>query len=265
MRISSKFLHLGRTHYLLIVMADMRDVRRFAAEHGREEKYGINQRSNQTQRWKEWCEKEGIDPNPTNSAHGKMVSRMMRRNKRKKEQKKEQIMIQDENVAAVVDDSVLNPPELTNERYKEVEDVAYRQLRMAQNLLDSALLDNNIGDCKILTSTVNDSIKVYETAVKSRVSHDVLQGKFIPASIIDKYKSDFYPHIAQSVDNMRLQLLGLLPDEMKATVQAAWLQAYDVYIEGVAQAEEALNNIAEDSVDAAMNELKKSRSGINIK
>jgi hypothetical protein len=44
----------------------------------------------------------------------------------------------------------------------------------------------------------------------------VQEGEILPMSVLDRYKSAFYPRLESGVDEMRISIENLLPPEMVA-------------------------------------------------
>lgn len=237
-------------------MSSAADLKAYAAQYDLDMKTARAHRNRSRKQWLTWCNENGIAPASDDKARAKMVQAARRRSTGKKEGSTTTP------ATKKTTRKVTKDPTATNERYRTIEGTAYDQLRAAQVLLQAALHKQDVGDIKLLTTTVSDALKVYEMAVKSRISHDLLEGRFIPASVIDTYKSTFYPAISQAVDNMRVQILHHVPDTMKATVQGAWDMAYQVYVDGVQDAEAALNTLADGAAQAAQSELKKTKNNL---
>lgn len=237
-------------------MSTTADLKRYAAERGIKLDSARHNRYHRKKSWLDWCSANNIDPEATGSAP------KARPNKPPEPPQKTTHKKNSKKTSKKQQKTTTKKPTATNERYKAVEDHAYAQLVQVQAMLDDSLSEHDIGGVRLLTQTVNDAIRAYETAVKSRISHDMLEGRFIPASIIDNYKSTFYPAISQAVENLRSQLLFAVPEEQRAMVATAWDMAYPVYVDGVTEAEQALNGLAQGAAEAATAELKKTRNNL---
>lgn len=234
-------------------------IQKYAREKGYTERKALNDRQTHAQEWLKWCKEQGITPDADDAYRGSAISAGMKR-KNKTREKTPKDTEKDTVMKIELDDNAYELP--TNERYKSIEDTSYRQVRLVQAMLDTALAQQDIPDVKLLSGAVDTALRTLDTATKSRVAYDMLAGRYIPASIIDEYKMTFYPLINQSVDNLRLQLLSLLPDEYKATVQSAWLTAYNVYADGVQRAEAALVGVTENARELAEKEINKGKSKV---
>lgn len=241
-------------------MSTTEDLRRFAAERGITLHTAQCHRYKGRKPWLDWCRDNNIDPAPPQRPRP-TVKRKEQTGTTKAPRKAKKGTTKAGKVEIPSRPSTVCT-NATAARYKEVEEQAFRQLRQVQAMLDTALDENDIGATRLLTQTVNDAIRAYETAVKSRISHDMLEGRFIPASVVEHYKSTFYPAISQAVENLRSQLLFAVPEEQRAAVATAWDLAYHVYVEGVTEAEAALNTLSEGAAEAATTELKKTRNNL---
>lgn len=187
-------------------------------------------RRNKSKMWLDYCERKGIDP---------------------EQERRGQMRL------AVEETEI---PDTPAAKYRRMEERAYKAAASVQTLLETAIeTGENILDIKTLTSTFATALSAYKDANKARLEQDLLQGELIPATLIDAYKQEFYPALAQGVDNLRQKMLAALPETMRAPVQLAFVNAYPAYADAAEKAERALQNVIDNAPAVGVEQVNKRR------
>jgi hypothetical protein len=81
---------------------------------------------------------------------------------------------------------------------------------------------------------------------------EIKEGKLLPISVLDNYKTRFYPRLEQGLEEMRASIESLLPTHMRADFVSAWNTSYKRYRDACIDAEKGL---VDTRVDAKMKAL----------
>lgn len=132
-------------------------------------------------------------------------------------------------------------------RYRDLEDKTHAQLLGVQEKLDDALEAHNPTEIRICSQSLKDVASLYNEAVQLRKQAEILASQLIPAEVLDKYKSDFYPRLEKGVEEMRMHIEATLPDHMRADFKFAWRAAYHKYQTAAIEAESAIESVRSEA------------------
>lgn len=223
-------------------------------------------RREQRESWLAWCRDKGYNSNhlPENDG-GK-------RKLRKRSDSSEQSEPRQNKIAMNDREDYSKEPDGLVERYKLMEDKSYQQLRQIQSLLDYAISNEQFQTLRTYVQGVKDLTATYNDLCRLRRIAEVQEGEILPMSVLDRYKTAFYPRLESGVDEMRIAIENNLPPEMVADFQRAWQRSYYRYKDAAREAERAIVEykiIAADEALAAMNKKEsnklKAQSGVREK
>ena len=147
----------------------------------------------------------------------------------------------------------------TLERYRQLENETHRQLTEVQAQLDSVIAASDAAALRIYVQGVKDLAATYNDAVKLRQMAEVQEGLIVPAEVLDRYKSQFYPRLEAGVEEMRMAIEAHLPTHMRADFSAAWQSAYRRYQDAAREAEAGIEAVRAESQTAAAKALAPKR------
>lgn len=216
-------------------------------------------RREQRQPWLEWCQERGYNAEHLPENEG--GKRKLKKNNKKMNNKVE-----------IAQPDIDTEPEGLVERYRLMENKSYQQLRQIQSLLDYAISNEQFQTLRTYIQGVKDLTSTYNDLCRLRRIAEVQEGEILPMSVLDRYKSAFYPRLESGIDEMRISIENLLPPEMVADFQRAWQKSYYRYKDAAREAERAIVDykiLAADEALAAMNKKEsnklKAQSGIREK
>ena len=223
-------------------------------------------RREQRKQWLEWCQEKGYNSDhlPENEGGKRKLNKRSKKGEQSEPDKNKIIMNDTDNNS--------NEPEGLVERYRLMENKSYRQLRQIQTLLDYAISNEQFQTLRTYVQGVKDLTATYNDLCRLRRIAEVQEGEILPMSVLDRYKTAFYPRLESGVDEMRISIENLLPPEMVADFQRAWQKSYYRYKDAAKEAESAIVNykiMAADEALATMNKKEsnklKAQSGIREK
>lgn len=219
-------------------------------------------RREQRQQWLQWCREKGYNSEHLPENEG--GKRKVKKNNKKMDDRAEIVQPMSVDIQA--------EPEGLVERYRLMEDKSYQQLRQIQSLLDYAISTEQFQTLRTYIQGVKDLTSTYNDLCRLRRIAEVQEGEILPMSVLDRYKSAFYPRLESGVDEMRISIENMLPPEMVADFQRAWQKSYYRYKDAAREAEKAIVDykiLAADEALAAMNKREsnklKAQSGIREK
>lgn len=200
-----------------------------------------NHRRDGHPRWLEFCKQNGYNPN---------------------HKKKLKIMNEDlENLFNEVEkqqpERTAHEPEGLVQRYKQLEQTAFNQLRRTQLLLDEAITQQQFQTLKIYVGGVKDLTSTFNELCRLRQIAEVQEGNFLPMSILERYKSEFYPRLNSGVEELKLAIANALPPDLVPEFQRAWNVSYYRWRQAAKEAENALMNYKILAQEEALSALDK--------
>lgn len=139
------------------------------------------------------------------------------------------------------------------ERYLLIENKLYTQLQKLQKSLDDSIMNGDTNLMKACVTGVSTITKSYNEIVRLRQLAEIKEGKLLPISVLDSYKSNFYPRLEQGLEEMRASIESLLPTHMRADFVNAWNLSYKRYSEACRDAEKGLDNARIEAKVKALN------------
>lgn len=234
-------------------------IEEYAADKNVCKKVAYEHRRKQAEQWLEWCKEKGY-----NSAH-------LPENEGGKRKKNKSSKIMNNKIEIIEPDTESEPEGLV-ERYRLMENKSYRQLRQIQTLLDNAIMNDQFQTLRTYVQGVKDLTTTYNDLCRLRRIAEVQEGEILPMSVLDRYKTHFYPRLESGVDEMRIAIENLLPPDTVPDFQRAWQKSYYRYKDAAKEAERAIVDykiIAADEALAAMNKKEsnklKAQSGVREK
>lgn len=149
------------------------------------------------------------------------------------------------------DVNAISPNELV-ERYLQLENKTYTQLIDMQELLDNSILEGNAAGMQKCVTGIKELSKVYNEMSKLRQLAEITNGKLLPISVLDEYKQEFYPRIAQGLEEMKSSIESLLPSHMRADFIDCWRKSYYRFVEACKEAERNLDPVISKAKVAAL-------------
>lgn len=221
----------------------------YAAAKDITKKVAYDDRRLQRDRWVEWCKEKGYNSDHLPQNEG--GKRKLKKNNR--------IM---DNREISIDTEPDNEPEGLVERYKLMEDKSYQQLRQIQSLLDYAISNEQFQTLRTYIQGVKDLTSTYNDLCRLRRIAEVQEGDILPMSVLDRYRTHFYPRLESGVDEMRIAIENYLPPEVVPDFQRAWQKSYYRYKDAAREAEKAIIDykvLAADEALAAMNKKESNK------
>lgn len=151
----------------------------------------------------------------------------------------------------LTDTNAITPNELV-ERYLILENKTYTQLMDMQSLLDESILQGDGMTMKNAVAGIRELSRVYNENSKLRQLAEITNGKLLPISVLDDYKKEFFPRIAQGLEEMKSSIESLLPSHMRADFISAWRKSYYRYVEACKEAERGLDPVVAKAKVAAL-------------
>lgn len=139
------------------------------------------------------------------------------------------------------------------ERYLHLENKLFSQIQNIQSQLDDAILSADSTQMKNCVNALGTLTKTYNDVCRLRQLAEIKEGKLLPMSVLDNYKSKFYPRLEQGLEEMRASVESLLPSHMRADFVNAWNMSYRRYTDACREAEEGLIDTRIEAKTAAMN------------
>lgn len=139
------------------------------------------------------------------------------------------------------------------ERYLLIENKLYNQLQQLQYSLDEAIMNGDTNLMKATVSGVSTIARAYNEIVRLRQLAEIKEGKLLPISVLDNYKTRFYPRLEQGLEEMRASIESLLPTHMRADFVSAWNTSYKRYRDACIDAEKGLIDTRVDAKMKALN------------
>lgn len=106
---------------------------------------------------------------------------------------------------------------------------------------------------KATVSGVSTITRAYNEIVRLRQLAEIKEGKLLPISVLDNYKSKFYPRLEQGLEEMRASIESLLPSHMRADFINAWNRSYKRYSDACIEAESGLEETKIEAKVKALN------------
>lgn len=144
----------------------------------------------------------------------------------------------------------------TLERYRALEADTHRQLTEVQAQLDGVISAGDAANLGIYVRGVKDLANTFNECVKLRQLAEVQEGLILPAEVLDRYKSQFYPRLEAGVEEMRMAIEARLPTHMRADFAVAWQESYRRYQDAAREAEAGIEGIRTEAQDLAAKALK---------
>lgn len=142
------------------------------------------------------------------------------------------------------------------EVYSTVEQNLLNNMYKTENLLTFALEDENYSAAKNLSAIHKEIMGNYNEAVRLRKINGVEEGRFIPIDVLETYQNDVFPSIGTAVENLRVDILNVIPENIRPVVEMAWRNAYPKFINAVEQAGDKLDDYVKEVQEQAMYEQK---------
>lgn len=214
-------------------------IKKFMKETGFARTTAVKHRARQTEEWKAFCAKFGY--NPSYNLH------------RNHEQKITETM----NETMNDNDEIMNENVTNTEKYKLLEQTAFAQLRKCQMLLDNSINEQDFQTLRAYVGAVKDLSSQFNELTRLRQIAEIQEGNFLPMSILERYKTHFYPRLNSGLDEMKIAIENALPPEMVADFQHAWQASYYRYKDAAREAEKALNEYRDIASREALATLDK--------
>lgn len=147
------------------------------------------------------------------------------------------------------------PEESTLARYRALEEETHRQLTEVQAQLDGVIAAGDAASLSIYVRGVKDLANTYNDCVKLRQLAEVQEGLILPAEVLDRYKSQFYPRLEAGVEEMRMAIETRLPTHMRADFAVAWQESYRRYQDAAREAEAGIEGVRAEALSAAAKAL----------
>lgn len=151
----------------------------------------------------------------------------------------------------LTDTNAITPNELV-ERYLYLENKTYNQLNDMQSLLDESIMSGDTATMQKCVTGIKELSKVYNEMSKLRQLAEITNGKLLPISVLDEYKQEFYPRIAQGLEEMKSSIESLLPSHMRADFIDCWRKSYYRFVEAAKEAERNLDPVVAKAKVAAL-------------
>lgn len=142
------------------------------------------------------------------------------------------------------------------EVYSTVEQNLLSNMYRTQDLLTAALEDENYSAAKNLSAIHKEVMGNYNEAVRLRKINGVEEGRFIPIDVLETYQNDVFPSIGTAVENLRVDILNMIPENIRPTIELAWRNAYPKFTNAVVQAGNKLDTYVKEVQEQAMYEQK---------
>lgn len=222
-------------------------IEEYAKEKNINKTLAYKARREQSQEWVEWCKDKGYNSDhlPENAGG-------------RRKQNKNKVM--SEKVERSQIDDLTNEPSGLVDRYKLMEDKSYQQLRQIQSLLDYAISNDQFQTLRTYIQGVKDLTATYNDLCRLRRIAEIQEGEILPMSILDRYKTTFYPRLESGVDEMRIAIENYLPPEAVPDFQRAWQKSYYRYKDAAREAENAIVQYKILAADEALAALNKRES-----
>lgn len=225
-------------------------IAQYAADKKISKTVAYQHRREQRQQWLQWCKEKGY-----NSEHKPENEGGKRKLKKNNSSMNDRA---DTHQPIMVD--IMGEPEGLVERYRLMEDKSYQQLRQIQSLLDAAISSEQFQTLRTYIQGVKDLTSTYNDLCRLRRIAEVQEGEILPMSVLDRYKTAFYPRLESGVDEMRISIENMLPPEMVADFQRAWQKSYYRYKDAAREAEKAIVDYKLLAADEALNQMNKKES-----
>ena len=215
-------------------------IKKFMKETGFARTTAVKHRARQSDEWKAFCAKFGY--NHKYNLHGHQ----------------EQNIDDDLNemIAETINET-MNENATNTEKYKLLEETAFAQLRKCQMLLDNSINEQDFQTLRAYVGAVKDLSSQFNELTRLRQIAEIQEGNFLPMSILERYKTHFYPRLNSGLDEMKIAIENALPPEMVADFQHAWNSAYYRYKDAAREAEKALNEYRDIASREALASLDK--------
>lgn len=140
-------------------------------------------------------------------------------------------------------------------RYRALEEETHRQLTEVQAQLDGVIASGDAANLRIYVQGVKDLANTFNECVKLRQLAEVQEGLILPAEVLDRYKSQFYPRLEAGVEEMRMAIEARLPTHMRADFAVAWQESYRRYQDAAREAEAGIEGVRTEAQSAASKAL----------
>lgn len=226
---------------------DKKIITEYCAKTGFAPNTARKHRANQTETWIAFCKESGY--NHTR----KPISYPKKKNKKMNKELEE--IISDVELQPQQQDENINL--CLVEKYKLLEMTAYNQLRKCQQLLDTSICEQDFQTLRAYVGAVKDLSSQFNELCRLRQIAEVQEGNYLPMSILDRYKTTFYPRLNSGIDEMKIAIENELPAEMVAYFQKAWNKAYYRYKDAAREAESAINDYKQLAANEALASIDK--------
>lgn len=234
----------------------------YATDKGLNKTIAYQHRREQREEWLKWCRDRGYNSDHLPENNGG----------KRKLKKKNNIMNNQSNNSEYQIEDIIKEPDGLVQRYRLMEDKSYNQLRQIQTLLDTAINNEQFQTLRTYVQGVKDLTAIYNDLCRLRRIAEVQEGEILPMSILDRYKTTFYPRLESGVDELRISIENYLPPDIVPEFQRAWQKSYYRYKDAAREAEKAINDYKILAADEALNQMNKrdsnklkSQSGVREK
>lgn len=209
----------------------------YASAFGVSETTARNHRKKQVDTWINWCNENGY-----NAAY--------------LSQKPNKLTVDIEEKTSDSESENSAPVSLV-ERYKLLEKTAFNQLRKTQLLLDSAINEQQFQTLRVYIGGVKDLTSTFNELCRLRQIAEVQDGRLLPMSILERYKSDFYPRLNAGIEEMKIAIANALPPDIVPEFERAWQVSYYRWKDAARAAERAINEYKEIAQEEALKSIDK--------
>lgn len=209
-------------------------IKKFMKKTGLSRTSAQRHRANQSEEWKTFCTENGWNSNY--NIHGNNKN-----NEKPIMNEAEEIELNDDNTS----------------KYKLLEYTAFSQLRKCQMLLDESINTQDFQTLRAYVGAVKDLSSQFNELTRLRQIAEIQEGNILPMSILERYKTHFYPRLNAGLDEMKIAIENELPSEMVADFQHAWKKSYYRYKDAAREAENALNDYKNTAAVEALSLLDK--------
>lgn len=222
-------------------------IKKFMKETGFARTTAVKHRARQSDEWKAFCSKFGY--NPSYNLH--------RNHEQNIDNDLKELIDETINERMNDNDETMNENATNTEKYKLLEETAFAQLRKCQMLLDNSINEQDFQTLRAYVGAVKDLSSQFNELTRLRQIAEIQEGNFLPMSILERYKTHFYPRLNSGLDEMKIAIENALPPEMVADFQHAWNSAYYRYKDAAREAEKALNEYRDIASREALASLDK--------
>lgn len=212
-------------------------IKRFMRDTGYARTTAVKHRARQSEQWVAWNNEQGLNPNY--NLHNSP-----------KPEKKNEVMKYYEHMNETDETS-------NTEKYKLLEQTAFAQLRKCQTLLDNSINEQDFQTLRAYVGAVKDLSSQFNELTRLRQIAEIQDGNYLPMTILERYKTHFYPRLNSGLDEMKIAIENELPSEMVADFQHAWNKAYYRFKDAAREAENALNDYRDLASREALSSLDK--------